>query len=132
MNIITASTAYCLYPRGTLILRKSLAIENVFHHGADSIRAKYAGRGWPFFESRNLSSSDRVYVEQNFHVGKRSLGDDQCLSIPLCTVGLDFSHSQEMIGFTCRQWELRLGDDAQIKIKYEGTGVTPSFVFDKD
>lgn len=79
LNVITYSKAYCLYPKATLLERRTL--QNCWHSPAlhHDIVKKYTARGWSFLPSLPL---DEVFMpSSSFSNGLRSLGDSRCWTL---------------------------------------------------
>ncbi|PPQ72160.1 hypothetical protein CVT24_002411 [Panaeolus cyanescens] len=79
MNIITSNKAYCLYPRATLVDKRSLVVRRpdfLEQRSADAIH-KYHQRGYSMEyiveNERDISSPRSAYC-----VGPRSVGDSKC------------------------------------------------------
>ncbi|PPQ73352.1 hypothetical protein CVT24_012190 [Panaeolus cyanescens] len=109
MNIISHDHAYCLYPKATLLQKRSLVIYRpgfAEHHSQDALD-KYRRRGWTMVVSPERE--DYALSTSAFRIGNRHIGDNLCWTIPL---GRPSTASDDLIeanSWTLCQSELRLG-----------------------
>lgn len=83
-NVITHSKAYCLYPKATLLERRTLFNDwcnNSTYHNAVS---KYTARGWTFVHS--LKAEEHVDPFSAFSSGPRRMGDSKSWTITFSPV----------------------------------------------
>lgn len=85
MNIISFENAYCLYPRGTLLERRSLICATAGPR-QERARQKYITRGWDMVQA--LDCNERHDPKSAFAQRSRWIGDGFCWTIPLPLKGV--------------------------------------------
>ncbi|PPR07985.1 hypothetical protein CVT24_002697 [Panaeolus cyanescens] len=109
MNIITHDHAYCLYPKATLLQKRSLVIYRPGleeGHSEDAL-GKYRSRGWTMVKSPPREDASSRWSP--FPIGERHVGDDLCWTIPLSSSPATGDNVIEANSWGLRQSVVRLG-----------------------
>lgn len=87
VNLITHDAAYCLYPRGTLIKKVTLAQPYSLSPVMPAALEKYSRRGWDVIH--HLPLAEAFGVNASFPFGLRHVGDSLTWKIPLEPLMMD-------------------------------------------